>query len=703
MTLAEKLGQLTMTAGTHALTGPVLAGDSSEAVRAGAVGNVLNIYGAEAVHALQRIAVGESRLGIPLLFGLDVVHGHRTLFPVPLAEAGVFDPALWERSAREAACEAAADGIAMTFAPMLDVARDPRWGRMVEGPGEDPWLAVRYAQAKVRGFQGSDLAAPACVAAVAKHYCAYGAVSGGRDYASVELSEHGLRETYLPPFAAAVRAGVAAVMPAFTDLGGMPSTADPWLLQDVLRGELGFEGVVVSDYNAIGELIAHGVARDLPEAAAIALRAGVDIDMIAGAYRRGLPVALERGLVDIAAVDAAVRRVLQLKQRLGLFDAPFARGASAEPAAAVASRRRLARELAARTLVLLTQQPGSLPLPATLRRLALVGPLADAPGEMRGPWWAAGQPADCVPVLAGLEAALPATQIRYAAGVPLTAPDHSGIGAALEACAEAEAIVLCLGEPAGMSGEAASRAHLGLPGAQRELAERVLLAAGGVRPVIVVLFCGRPLVLPWLFERASAVIAAWFPGCEAGHAVADVLTGRAVPCGRSVVSWPRAEGQIPVFFGQRPGGRPARADDVYTSKYLDVPNEPLFAFGCGAGYSACTLRDFALSADAVPAGQPVEASVEVVNEGDAALEHTVYAFVRHPLARRARPLLELAGIAHVSLPGRARTRVRIGIPWEQLAPPPAFLAGGQCRQVEICIGSSAAAGELLRARVPILT
>ena len=353
MTLAEKLGQLTMTASSYAVTGPIIAGDSTDAIRAGTIGNLLNMVGAAHVREMQRLAVEESRLRVPLLIGFDVVHGHRILFPVPLGEASLFDPETWALTARESAKEAAAEGIAMCFAPMLDVARDPRWGRSAEGPGEDPWLAARIAEAKVHGFQGPKLAAADSLAAVAKHFCAYGAVTAGRDYASVDISERTLREVHMPAFAAAVNAGVAAVMPGFTDIAGVPMTANRELLRDWLRGRWGFKGVIVSDYNAVAELMHHGIAADLADAAALALKAGVDIDMMADAYRRGLPIALERGRVTMAEIDESVRRVLTLKEQLGLFDDPYRRGATPESAPARSYRRRLARAVGARAIVML--------------------------------------------------------------------------------------------------------------------------------------------------------------------------------------------------------------------------------------------------------------------------------------------------------------------------------------------------------------
>jgi len=656
MSLAEKLGQLTMTAAGLAVTGPIIAGDSTEAIKAGTIGNLLNLNGAAHVREMQRVAVEESRLGIPLLIGLDVVHGYRTLFPIPLAEAALFDPQTWALTAREAAKEAAAEGVAMTFAPMLDVARDPRWGRSAEGPGEDPWLGSRLAEAKVRGFEGADLAAADALAAVAKHYCAYGAVTAGRDYASVDISERTLHEVYLPPFAAAVAAGVAAVMPAFTDLAGIPMTANAGLLRGWLRERLGFEGVIVSDYNAIAELIHHGIAADLAEAATLALKAGVDIDMMAGAYRRGLPIALDRGWVRPADIDACVRRVLVLKQRLGLFDDPYRRGAMPEGAAAYEARRRLARTVAARALVLLKNDHDVLPLKAA-QRLAVIGPLADAAAEMRGPWWGVAEPEAPVSVIAGLREMLPAGQVLHAAGVDINGESVTGIPDALEVCAQADAIVLCLGEAAVMSGEAASRAHLGLPGRQRRFAEAVFEHAGTRgKPLIVILFSGRPLIVPWLVEKADAVLAAWFPGSEAGYAIGDVVTGRVSPSGRTPVTWARAVGQIPLFFSQRPSGRPADPNDRFTSKYLDVSNAPLFPFGHGLSYGHFSLSNLRIDRDSVTENDTLQIQVDVLNDGARAAEETVFLFTHDMLASVARPVLELKGFGKISLdPGQSGT------------------------------------------------
>jgi beta-glucosidase len=613
----------------------------------------------------------------------------------------LFDPETWALTARESAKEAAADGLAMTFAPMLDVARDPRWGRIVEGPGEDPWLGARIAEAKVRGFQGTDLAAADALAAVAKHYCAYGAVTAGRDYASVDISERTLREVYMPPFASAVASGVAAVMPAFTDLAGIPLTADRKLLRGWLRDRWGFKGVIVSDYNAIAELIHHGIAADLAEAAAYALKAGVDVDMMADAYRRGLPTALERRLVTMAEIDESVRRVLLLKEQLGLFEDPYRRGATAEAAAALQQRRRLARAVGARAIVMLKNDGATLPLAGSARRLAVIGPLADAPAEMRGPWWGAAGADGQVSVIGGLRAILPESQVMHAPGVAIDSEDESGVAAALDLCATADAILLCLGEAASMSGEAASRAHLGLPGKQRLFAEAVFQRARAKPvPVIVVLFSGRPLAVPWLIEKADAVLAAWFLGSEAGNAIGDVLTGRVSPSGRTPVTWPRAVGQIPIFFGERPSGRPADPKDHYTSKYLDVPNEPLFAFGHGLTYGRFTLSNLRVTPVDAEDIDTLRIRVDVRNEGARAAQETVFLFTHDKVASVARPLLELKGFAKIDLrPGEAGT-VALSLRAADLRflgvdLTPVFEPG----EVEILVGPCADRSQLLAATI----
>jgi beta-glucosidase len=526
-------------------------------------------------------------------------------------------------------------------------------------------------------------------------------VMAGREYASVDISERTLREVHLPAFAAAVEAGVASIMPAFTDLNGIPMTAHVALLRDYLRGELGFDGVLISDYNAIGELIKHGVAADAAEAATLALKAGVDIDMMADAYRKGLPVALDRGLVTLDEINTAVRRVLRLKEQLGLFDDPYRRGSKRESQDVVTQRRKIARDAGARSIVMLKNDGDTLPLPAKVQRLSVIGPLADARGEMRGPWAAAGDPESHISVLAGLRSALPSAEIRHAVGTPILGSDRSGIAAAVDLCSGAEAILLCLGEGANMSGEAASRAYPDLPGEQQVLAEAVLARARELHvPVITVLFSGRPLIVPWVAEQSRAVLAAWFLGIEAGNAIADVLTGRVSPSGRTPITWPYALGQVPIFFGERPSGRPADPNDHFTSKYVDVSNHPLYPFGHGLTYGRCTYSNLRVGPESVSESDTLDVRVEVTNEGKRAADEVVFLFTRDKVASVARPLLELKGFTRVSLaPGQSRT-VQLSLPAAQLRfldrdLKPVFEAG----DVEILVGPCADRAQLVRTTI----
>jgi len=650
MTLREKIGQLTMASVDLVISGPVADTDVERGVREGRIGSLFNLFGRPAVRAAQRVAVEETRLGVPLFFGFDVIHGFRTIFPIPLAEACAFDPALWEATARIAAVEAAAEGVDLTFAPMIDVSRDPRWGRIAEGPGEDPLVGVRLAAAKVRGYRGGG--PTAAVAVTAKHFVAYGASVAGRDYAPVDISERTLAEVYLPPFHAAIVAGAEAVMPAFTDVEGTPMTAHHGLLTEVLRGRWGFRGVIISDYKAIAELMLHGVAADLAEAAALALNAGVDIDMMGFAYERGLPAAVERGLVGVADIDAAVARVLDLKDRLGLFEDPYLRSgpADAVPPAMATRHRAVARAAAGRSLVVLRNAGGLLPYAVPAERLAVIGPLADAPAAMLGPWSGAGRVEEAVGVLGGLRAAWPASAIEVVRGVPVEGGDAQDIAAAVAAARRSDRVILCLGEAAWMSGEAASRARIDLPGRQAELAAAVL-AIGA--PVTVLLFSGRPIAMPDVFDRAVAVVACWLPGTEAGHAVADLLTGRIGPSARLAVTWPRHVGQVPIHYAARAGGRPEDPADRYTSKYLDLPNTPQFAFGHGLAYGPIRLD----APWATVRGDAVDVVADVANEGDRLETVTVFLFVRDLVARVARPILELRDFKQIALPAGAHVTV----------------------------------------------
>lgn len=699
MSLQEKVGQLNLAPAGQAVTGPSGSGDIMANICAGDVGGVFNLWGREAVAAMQKVAVEETRLGAPLFFALDVLHGFETIFPVPLAEASAFDPALWEATARAAATEAAGEGIDLTFAPMIDICRDPRWGRLVESPGEAPLLAAGFARAKIRGFQGAMLAESDTIAATAKHLCGGGAAQAGRDYAAIDLSGRELHETYLPPFAAAVAADCAAIMPAFNSLAGIPLTAHDALLKGWLRGQCGFTGVVVSDYNAVVELIQHGVAADQVEAAALALKAGVDMDMASGCYLR-LPEALSRGLVNEADIDAAARRVLLLKERLGLLDNPYLRIGPARPPTSGASRlhrRDLARDSARRSIVLLTNR-NVLPIDPNRRRLAVVGPLADARAEMLGPWSIAGDPATAVTTLDALRNAW-AGEILHHKGVDLDSEDESGVEAARALCATADLIILCLGESAAMSGEAASRAMPGLPGRQRMLAEAVMKAGP---PVVLVLSSGRPLMIGDLIGSAAAVLASWWLGARAGEAIADVLLGRFNPSGRLPVTWPRDVGQIPIHHAQRPTGRPPHPSDPFTSKYLDLPNEPLFCFGHGLSFSRVALRNLHAALTRLDDGLRVEVEVEATNEGRMETEETIFLFIHDVVASVARPLLELKDWRKATLgPGERRT-IRFSLDQEafrfldrSLAP---VIEPGE---VEIIVGLSADADRALRTSIVI--
>jgi beta-glucosidase len=555
----------------------------------------------------------------------------------------------------------------------------------------------------VRGYQGTNLAAPTALAACAKHFCAYGAVTAGREYAAVDISERSLHEVHLPGFVAAVEAGVATIMPAFTDLNGIPMTAHVPLLRDYLRGTLGWEGVLVSDYNAIRELIHHGVAGDIVDAAVLALKAGVDIDMMADAYRKGLPVALQQGRVTMAEIDTCVRRVLTLKERLGLFDDPYHRGMQQETPEVIAERRDFSRQVAVKSVVMLKNANHTLPLNPAVKRLAVLGPLADAAEEMKGPWWGAGGEEPHITVLAGLRSALPQAEIVHAEGVAITAPETGGIAEALRLCNDADAVILCLGERATMSGEAASRAYPELPGKQLELAKAVIERAKAQRiPVIAILFSGRPLVIPWLAENADAVLAAWFLGVMAGDALADLLLGNTSPSGRTPMTWPRAIGQVPIFFGQRPSGRPMNPDDFFTSKYQDVSNDPLYPFGHGLSYGDFSYAGLRVTPEAAGESGRFEISVEVSNGGRHEAEETVFLFTRDPVASVTRPLLELRGFGKIRLQPGATGTVRLSLVAAELRflgqdLQPVFEAGA----IEILVGPSADRKQLLSKTVQL--
>lgn len=656
MTLEEKFGQLNQVRGRHTLTGPRVPVGGEDRIRAGEVGSLLNVLGADYTRGLQRIAVEETRLGIPLLFAYDVIHGFRTLFPVGIGEAASFDVAAVEGAARIAAVEAAASGIHWTYAPMVDVARDPRWGRVVESAGEDPFLGAALAAARVRGFQGEDLGADDTVLATAKHFVAYGGAEGGRDYGTVDMSERTLHDVHLPPFKAAVDAGVQSIMPAFNEVAGVPMHADRGLLQGVLRDRWGFDGVVVSDYNGIAELITHGVAHDRTEAGLLALRAGVDVDMVSGVYVDDLPRAVRSGRLPQAQVDTAVRRVLQAKCRLGLFADPYRYNDAAREQARTltAAHREAARALARKSLVLLKNDGDVLPLSKDLRTLAVIGPLADDARAVLGSWALAGRTSDAVTPLAGIRAAVgPRTRVLHTAGVGVHGGDRAGFDEALRMARQADAVVMFLGEDPGMSGEANNRSTLDLPGLQEELA--LAVQATG-KPLAVVLLHGRPLSIGALDAQVPAILAAWYPGTEAGHAIADVLFGDHGPSGKLPITFPRNVGQVPVYHAHKHTGRPPTEESKYSSKYLDVPWTPLYAFGHGLGYTTFRYAPPRLQHARIGIDGSQRVEVEVTNTGRRAGDEVVQLYLRDEVGSVTRPVKELRGFRRIHLqPGETGT------------------------------------------------
>ncbi len=668
LTLEEKVGQLTLSPAEGLQTGPYAAEGDGARIRAGLIGSLIGATGAGRTRELQRIAVEESPHRIPLLFSLDVIHGFRTVFPVPLAEAASFDAALAESDARIAASEATANGITWTYAPMVDIARDPRWGRIVEGAGEDPYLGAIFAAARVRGFQGARLDDPAALLATAKHFVGYGAPEGGRDYATAELSERTLWSTYLPPFHSAIRAGAGAVMPAFTAVNGSPPHASAWLLRDVLRDRLGFTGIVVSDWTGIKELVAHGVAENTGEAARLALRAGVDVDMADGLYRDSVPPLVRARAVPLAELDEAVRRVLRAKYALGLFSDPY-HGASEEKAARVTFTREniaAARAAARESIVLLKNDHATLPLSRRIRSLAVIGALAADGRSSIGPWAATGDSARAITVLDGLRRANPAMRVDFAAGAAPRGADTSGIAAAEALARDAEAVVLVLGEDGERTGEAESRASLELPLAQLRLAQRVRAAASG-KPLVVLLMNGRPLAIPWVADSMPAIVESWYLGSAHGDAVADVLFGAYSPAGKLPVTFPRATGQVPTYLAHTNSGRPPNDGDKYTTGYNDLTTAPLFPFGYGLSYTSFRYRDLRLARNEIRPGDSLGVSVKVSNVGARASDEVVQLYLRDDVASVARPVRQLVRFRRVHIDAGASLTVSFFLGFDDLA------------------------------------
>ena len=682
MTLEEKVGQLVQYSAGQP-TGPGTGRtDYEDMIAKGQIGALFNISTAKETNAYQRIAIEKSRLKIPIVFGLDVIHGFRTIFPVPLALASTWDPKLVEQAARVAAREASATGIRWTFSPMVDIARDARWGRITEGAGEDPFLGSEMAAAYVRGYQGTRLDAPDSIAACAKHYVGYGAAEGGRDYNTTEISEHTLRQIYLPPFRAAVDAGAATIMSAFNSINGVPASANPFTLRQILREEWGFRGVVDSDWESLRELIQHGIANDRATAARKGFLAGVDLDMASSVYHDHLAQLVSTGQVPQERIDESVRNVLRLKFALGLFERPYADEAREAEAMLRPEGISLARTAAERSFVLLKNSPGPgnapiLPLTNRVQRIALIGPLADDLPSALGSWAGLGRGEDVISFHAALAKRVGEQNLIHHKGVGITDGSDEDLTAAVAAAAKVDVVILALGESGGaMTGEATSRAHLGLPGRQQELLEKIV--ANG-KPVVLILFSGRPLTLPWAFEHVPAVLAAWLPGIQAGPALVRTLFGESNPTGKLVVSWPRSVGQEPLYYNALNTGRPADkndltdppggSDDTYVSRYIDERNDPQFPFGYGLSYTAFRYGSTEISGSQLKASElatglhdsagrtraVLTASVDITNTGSRPGEEVVQLYVRLIGTSVSQPVRALKGFQRISLaPGETK-------------------------------------------------
>jgi beta-glucosidase len=672
MTLEERLGQLclytaeadpaadafnpTFDSTTH--------GDRPAQIRRGEVGGMFNTTSGQQARTLQEIAVEQTRLGIPLIFAADVIHGYRTIFPVPLAEMASWDPELAQRTARAAATEASAAGLDWTFAPGMDVARDARWGRTVESSGEDALLASRFAAARVRGFQSEDLRQPTAMMATAKHFAAYGAAEAGLDYTAADVSWRSLREHYLPPFQAAVNAGVGAIMTAFNDVDGVPCTANETLLRTVLREEWGFGGIVVSDYTSDYEMIAHGYAADDRDAARLSLNAGLDTILQSGLFVRFGVGLVKSGEVDVATIDRAVERMLRAKWDLGLFHDPYLRLAEALSSPIAPQARPLAREAATRSVVLLKNAQDTLPLAATTR-IALIGPLADDPAHLNGCWSVFGDTAESVTIRRGLEKQFGKASVCFERGCAIDKTLKGGCAKALELAADADVVVLALGESERWSGEARSRSEIGVPAPQLELA-RAIRACG--KPVVTLLTTGRPLPLEELSELSDALLVTWFLGSEAGHAVADVLSGQQAPRARLPMSFPRRAGQVPLYYNRKASGRPWLNDgNAFSAAYVDTPPSALYPFGDGLTYTRFRFGPVHVSAGTMSEGEEILVSADVTNVGQRPGETLAQLYIRDVAASVVRPVRELKDFQWIALNAGETRTVEFTLTMAQLA------------------------------------
>ncbi len=650
MTLEEKIGQMGQVAETT---------DSTRAqLKKGLIGSMLSITDTALINEFQRLNLENSRLKIPVIFGFDVIHGFKTIFPIPLAEAASWDPGTAAKAARVAATETRAAGIHWTFAPMVDIARDPRWGRIAEGAGEDTYLGSQFATARVKGFQGENIADPASVVACAKHYAAYGAAEAGRDYSTVDISERLLREVYLPPFHAALKAGVGTFMCSFNTLNGIPSSANYFLLTKILHHEWGFGGFLVSDWESVKELMSHGVAENPAEAAEKALNAGVDMDMVGNIYAQNALQLVQKGKVAPQIIDGAVRRILRIKFRLGLFENPYADPQKASAVTLTAENLKVAREGAQKAMVLLKNQGQLLPLPKDIKSLALIGPFAEDKAMPLGCWSGIGSPNQVVSLMEGIKSKIPDAKILSVKGCEIDGINPPDLDAAVNAAKSAGMAILLLGESADMSGEAASRASIGLPGRQLELAKAV--QATGV-PTVLVLVNGRSLTISWEAENIPAILEAWQLGVQMGNAVADVLFGDYNPGGKLPVTFPRVLGQVPLYYNHLNTGRPPSTTVRFNSRYLDVPHTPLFPFGHGLSYTSFKISNLQISSSRIKPGGNLKVTAEVENTGSRAGDEVVQLYIRDLFASVSRPVKELKGFQRITLAAGEKKKVEFSL------------------------------------------
>jgi len=652
MSLDEKIGQLSLFTTDWSPTGPSIRKDYADLIREGKAGAIFNAYTIDFVRDLQKTAVEETRLHIPLIFGFDVIHGHRTVFPIPLAQAATWDTALISSVERIAATEASAEGLNWTFAPMVDLSRDPRWGRVMEGSGEDTWLGSLIAAARVKGFQGNSLADSNTVMACVKHFAAYGAPQGGRDYNTVDISARSLYEWYLPVYKAAVDADVGSVMTSFNEIAGVPSTSNKWLLTTLLRDQWKFTGFVVTDYGSINELIPHGVAANQEDATELSINAGVDMDMQGSAFLNCLSGLVKSGRVSEGTINNAVRRVLEAKYKLGLFDDPYRYCSKTREQKELMKPEFLefARKTVASSCVLLKNDRNTLPVSKSVGTIAVIGPLADSRADMLGSWSAAGEADKCVTLLQGIKNKIGGSaSILTEKGCNINDKDRSGFERAVSIARRADFIILALGESSSMSGESASRTDISLPGVQMDLAEAIIKTG---KPVAVVLFNGRPLAIPGLDKVAPAILESWFGGTEAGDGIADILFGDINPSGKLTMTFPVNVGQIPLFYNGKNTGRPINPEnpyEKYRSNYLDAPNTPLYPFGYGLSYTTFIYSDIKLDRDTIKTGEDLVASVDITNTGDRDGEEIVQLYIHDVVGDVTRPVKELKGFKKVMI------------------------------------------------------